>query len=111
MSRVIVIGCGNPSRRDDSVGHYIVEEVMNAASGRIDCHLCHQLDIELADTIKDYELVIFVDAHAGKFKKELRVAGVEATYSSSAFTKTSKDAPCLLGDEFDHHATDSMSRA
>lgn len=86
MSRVIVIGYGNPSRRDDSVGHYIVEEVMNAASGRIDCHLCHQLGIELADTIKDYELVIFVDAHAGKFKKELRVTGVEATYSSSAFT-------------------------
>ena len=25
------------------------------------------------------------------------------------FTRRSKDAPCLLGEEFDHHAMDSMS--
>jgi len=30
---------------------------------------------------------------------------------SFCFTKMSKDAPCLLGEEFDHHVMDSMSRA
>lgn len=86
MSRAIIIGYGNPSRCDDSVGHYIVEKAMDAAGDGVDCHVCHQLGIELAETIKDYDLVVFVDAHAGKFQEELRVAHVQAAYSSSAFT-------------------------
>lgn len=85
MPQAIVIGYGNPSRCDDSVGHYIVDKIAEAAGDSIDCLACYQLDIELADTIKDYELIIFTDAHVN-FPEELRVVDVEPIFSSSAFT-------------------------
>jgi len=83
---VLVIGYGNPSRRDDGVGHYVVEKVERLAGGSINTLALHQLGPELAETIKDYDLVIFVDAHSGEYPERLRVASIEAVYRPSAFT-------------------------
>lgn len=86
MSHVLVIGYGNPSRRDDGVGHYVVEKVERLAGGSVNTLALHQLGPELAETIKDYDLVIFVDAHSGEYAEGLRVTPVETASRPSAFT-------------------------
>jgi len=83
---VLVIGYGNPSRRDDGVGHYVVERIEQLAGSGVDTLALHQLGPELAEAIKDYDLVIFVDAHSGEYAEGLRVTSVEAAYRPSAFT-------------------------
>lgn len=79
--RLLVLGIGNPSRTDDGVGHYVVEQLR--------CHLgrspadtnddysgwsefptvqttrVHQLTPEISLDIKDFDVVVFVDASIG----------------------------------------------
>jgi len=86
VSRAIVIGYGNPSRQDDGVGHYVADKIEQLANDRIDALICHQLGIELVETIKDYDTVIFVDAHAGERSTNLEITSIEPVYSASAFT-------------------------
>jgi len=86
VSKSLIIGYGNPSRRDDGVGIYIAEEIEHLTDGEIDVLICHQLGIEMAETIKDFHLIIFVDAYVGERDEELKVASVEATFQLSAFT-------------------------
>ncbi len=86
MSRAIVIGYGNPNRQDDGVGHYVADKVVQLSDGKIDALQCHQLGIELVETIKDYDIVIFADAHAGERSTNLEIAPLEPIYSTSAFT-------------------------
>lgn len=80
-ARLLVLGIGNPSRTDDGVGQYVVEE-LNRHLGRFpastnDKHsrrsafttvqtaCVHQLTPELCFEIKDYDVVVFIDAHVG----------------------------------------------
>jgi len=84
--RAIVIGYGNPSRQDDGVGHYVADKIDQLYNNQIDVLICHQLGIELVETIKDYDVVIFVDAHAGERSTNLEITMLESIYSTSAFT-------------------------
>jgi hydrogenase maturation protease len=59
----LVVGYGNPLRRDDAVGHHVVDRL--AADPRLDrCRLLarHQLTPELAEDVAGAGLVVFVDA-------------------------------------------------
>jgi len=94
MSQILVIGYGNPSRQDDGVGHYVADRVEYLSNNKIDKILCHQLGIELAETIKDYDLVIFVDAHVGDRSTDIEITHLESLYSVFAFTHSVK--PSLL---------------
>ncbi|HUM35830.1 MAG TPA: hypothetical protein PLQ85_03060, partial [Anaerolineae bacterium] len=76
--RTLIAGFGNVFRRDDGVGPTVVNAV-RARLGRtpldslddgfetlgetVDTVVLHQLVPELAETVKDYALLIFVDAH------------------------------------------------
>lgn len=66
MSNIIVYGYGNPGRYDDGIGPTIAEEIARWADenklSNIHTDSNYQLNIEDADTIKDYDIVIFVDA-------------------------------------------------
>jgi hydrogenase maturation protease len=95
VSRVIVIGYGNPSRRDDGVAHYVLEKLQDLADDRLELIACHQLGIELAETIKDYDLVIFVDACVGDREEELKITAVQSGYTPSAFTHFLKPGSLL----------------
>jgi len=86
VSRVLLVGYGNTSRRDDGVGPYVVERIQDRAIDNISTLTLHQLGPELAETIKDYDLIIFVDAHADETAEELKVIPVQAAYRPSAFT-------------------------
>ncbi len=76
----LVAGFGNLYRQDDGVARFVVnalrERLGQAALDEmddgfgdlghpVDTVVLHQLVPELAEDLKDYELVIFVDAHVG----------------------------------------------
>lgn len=65
-SRILVYGYGNPGRYDDGIGPEIAEQVeiwaLNNNLSHINTDSNYQLNIEDAYTIKDYDIVIFVDA-------------------------------------------------
>ena len=86
MPRVLVVGYGNPSRRDDGVGHHVVQGVRDRAVEGVSTVALHQLEPELVETLKDYDLVIFVDANADQTAEGLKITPVEAAYRPSAFT-------------------------
>ena len=67
MKSILIIGYGNQTRSDDGVGWYVAEEIEKATQRdalQVDVLKLNQLTVDLAEEIKDRELVIFVDAHA-----------------------------------------------
>lgn len=80
VSSILLIGYGNISRRDDGVALHIVrrlrerlglplqealdEEELALAPG-VTCMFLHQLAPELAESVAEYEAVVFLDAHVG----------------------------------------------
>lgn len=105
MQRVLVVGCGNASRRDDGVGLYIILGVarrlglpaeveeggarvhgeIDSAGGRVQVEMRfeQQLDLVLADELKDVDLFVAVDAHTGAYPEAVRRVEAEPGYSSS----------------------------
>lgn len=85
--RVLIIGYGNPSRRDDGAGLAVVNGLRGrlglsaldeTADGfddlgrRLDTLFLQQLTPELAETLAQYEHVVFVDAHLGLYPELVR---------------------------------------
>lgn len=62
MRRSLIIAIGNRLRRDDGVAHYVLESLDSSAD--IDRESVQQLTPEMAEQIRLYDTVIFVDAHA-----------------------------------------------
>ena len=64
--RILIFGFGNPGRKDDGMGPAIADMIeewvlQNNLKG-IDTDSNYQLNIEDADTIQDYDIVVFADA-------------------------------------------------
>lgn len=95
MKRVLVIGYGNPYRRDDGVALAVING-LRVRQGRpplqegmdgleeleeeLDTIFLQQLTPELAEIVARYEEVIFVDAHMGECTELLR----EVTFKPAA---------------------------
>jgi len=62
MNRALVLGYGNRSRMDDGAGWFVVEQLQKAALAGTEFLTAHQLEVEFAETISHYDLVVFVDA-------------------------------------------------
>lgn len=111
---VLVIAIGNPSRRDDGAGLYIIRELrqrlglaapadalsFSAApeieeSGDIATLCLQQLGPELAEAVSRCTLVVFVDAHTGAYAEDLRTADLAPSFSSAAFTHHMEPATLL----------------
>lgn len=99
--RSLIIGYGNPYRRDDGVAYHIINDLRvrtgrqplareddgeDELGGPADTLMLHQLLPELAPLFKDYDQVIFVDAHAGSIPEDVRVIPVEEDYGFQAVT-------------------------
>jgi hydrogenase maturation protease len=99
--KCLIIGYGNPYRRDDGVAFHVINAVRQSQGMRplgleedgqddwgqpIDTLMQHQLLPELAPLLADYHKVIFVDAHTEAFPEPLRVVPVEEHYGFHAVT-------------------------
>jgi hydrogenase maturation protease len=67
MKDLLIYGIGNPGRQDDGLGLEFVAEIEkwyneNNIKFTIDFHTNYQLNIEDANTIAEYKLVVIVDA-------------------------------------------------
>jgi hydrogenase maturation protease len=89
--RTLVIGYGNPSRRDDGVALTVInglrqrlglpsltdnDDGYDDLGSAVDTLFMQQLTPELSQTMSAYDAVIFVDAHVGKFPEMIRRVAV-----------------------------------
>lgn len=92
MSRVLIIGYGNPLRSDDGAGWHIARELRATNSDdEIEIVACHQLTPELAEPLSRAQRAIFVDASSEETCAEVCVEEIFAEDAT---------AP-----KFSHHAT------
>jgi len=60
--KTLIIGYGNDSRNDDGVGWFVVAELAKRNLPDVTLETAHQLEVDFAETVCDYDRVIFVDA-------------------------------------------------
>lgn len=80
---MLVLGFGNPGRRDDGLGAALVERLKKRRLRGVDCDADYQLVIEDALACAEHEVVVFVDAARGlrkpfSFSKVVPAAGLPA---------------------------------
>ena len=60
--KILVIGYGNQSRRDDGAGWIVIERLSALGLPDVELLAMHQLEVDVAETISHFDVVIFVDA-------------------------------------------------
>ena len=60
--RILVVGYGNTLRGDDGVGQIIAEKIENLGLPNVETLAIHQLTPDMAGMMKDYNMLIFIDA-------------------------------------------------
>ncbi|MHB1296109.1 MAG: hydrogenase maturation protease [Anaerolineae bacterium] len=102
MNHTLVIGYGNVYRRDDGVGFAVVNALHERLYGRtldperdplerigegpIDLLVLHQLVPDLAETLAEYDLVVFVDAHVESLPEPLMEQEIVSRYKPGLVT-------------------------
>lgn len=98
MCCALIIGYGNPLRGDDGFGWHVADrltELLNDESAKI--LAVHQLTPELAESIGEAKLVIFVDAAYGGEPGSWKCEPVASdTILSNALTHYSPRRDCSL---------------
>ncbi|MGZ5438901.1 MAG: hydrogenase maturation protease [Candidatus Aminicenantales bacterium] len=74
--RTLVLGIGNPGRRDDGLGAAAVERLKRRRLRGVTCDANYQLNIEDALACAAHEIVVFVDAGRG-LRKPFTFAAIE----------------------------------
>ncbi|MCX7914911.1 MAG: hydrogenase maturation protease [Verrucomicrobiae bacterium] len=82
--KTLIIGFGNNSRRDDGVGWYVVDRLRHCGLEQVDLMTTHQLEVGLAETIRYYDMVIFVDAATQDAPRAIDRRQVQPSYQSHA---------------------------
>ena len=101
MKKTLLLGYGNPDRGDDGVAWHILQTLfLLKGLPEADLFCCdfvpldEQTDVwfnfqllpEIAEIIQNYQRAIFLDAHTGEIKDNIRLAEVKPVYSNSPFT-------------------------
>lgn len=97
MKHTLIAGFGNTYRRDDGVALAVVN-VVRERLGRpplgplddgfddlghdLDTVVLHQMVPELAETVTDYQLVIFVDAHVATLPEPIHEERMDVAYKT-----------------------------
>jgi hydrogenase maturation protease len=84
-----IIGYGNPQRRDDGIGPYIVQRLQPLLGHRSDVHLrvLHQLEPDVIDALKNAHTILFVDATVEELAGGRHWAEIQPEF---------KAMPCLI---------------
>ena len=116
--RTLIFGYGNADRQDDGVAWHILKELITrnnlapVEDADIDIHdEIHNVDYgfqlqltpEMADDLKKYDRVCFVDAHTGAVPEEIQVDQVTAIFQKSALTHHLTPASLLSITETIYH--------
>jgi hydrogenase maturation protease len=118
--RYLVIGYGNPSRRDDGVGLAVVnglrvrlgrppldigDDGYGGLGGDVDTLFLQQLMPELSETLAQYDTVWFIDAHLGVYPELVRRSPVTAGFDPASVSHHLKpDTLLVLAQLLYHHA-------
>ena len=101
MKKTLILGFGNFDREDDGVAWHILarlaarlgrpfpatpEDELPECNGDLDFIFQLQLTPELAEVIKDYDRVCFVDAHTGSVPNDVNFQPVAAEFQNSPLT-------------------------
>ena len=65
---LLILGYGNPLRGDDALGPFAAEELAKKFSNHphVTVQTAHQLTLDLAETLADYDMVILIDARVAE---------------------------------------------
>jgi hydrogenase maturation protease len=110
MKSSLLIGYGNPDREDDGLAWHVLSKLAGRFGQPIsldfelefvdnqqspDFHFLLQLMPEIADLIKNYQRVCFVDAHTGNIPEYLQIKPLIGEFQASPFTHHLTPASCL----------------
>lgn len=88
--RVLIYGYGNPGREDDGLGNEMVNMIQNwIVEHKLDCMETdsnYQLNIEDAEKISEWDIVVFVDASKEEDLHEFICKTVEPSDAKVEFT-------------------------
>lgn len=82
--KILIIGYGNNSRNDDGVGWHVVERLQAQGVRGLEYLAVHQLEVELAETVREYDAVIFVDAAVPESPQAVTRTTVASDYAAHA---------------------------
>jgi hydrogenase maturation protease len=96
MSRVLIVGFGNPLRRDDGVGWLAASELLAAfPSSEVEVIRVPQLTPELAERVSQTHAVIFIDAARDRAPGELRCQPLQPAPENTRFSHQLSPAAVL----------------
>lgn len=110
MGRTLVIGFGNPFRRDDGVGAAVANALLERLGREplpplddgfdrlghdVDIIRMQQLVPELSETLADYDLVILVDAHIGSCQEPVMEQQIEPSLRAPLVMHQAKPSSVL----------------
>ncbi|MBL7175030.1 MAG: hydrogenase maturation protease [Desulfobacteraceae bacterium] len=75
-----IIGYGNPQRRDDGIGPYVIDRLNTILGYKKEIHILslHQLEPDLIEELRYANLLIFVDAATGQVEGGWRWVKVQS---------------------------------
>ncbi len=94
--RVLILGYGNPGRRDDGLGPALAERFQEADLPGVRVESGYQLNIEDAAAVAQHELVIFADADRGS-EPPFLLRPLEPRTGAMEFTTHSVSPEGVLG--------------
>jgi len=82
--KILVLGYGNSSRRDDGAGWFVVDHLQRARLPEVEFLVAHQLDVDQAEVISHFDYVIFVDAAVPQSPKPVAETVILPKFQSHA---------------------------
>lgn len=110
MKNNLFIGYGNPDRGDDGAAYHLFIALLNdfgkndadlfsldttSLDVNIDIMFNFQLLPEFAETIAQYQQVVFIDSHTGDIKENINFKSIKPNYQYSPFTHHFSPPSCL----------------
>jgi hydrogenase maturation protease len=93
--RILIICIGNEIRSDDGAAIHLARELEKLKFPEIEVITTHQLIPELADTISQFDLVIFVDASV-ETNKNIKLIKIEKNENQSEISTFHSISPEIL---------------
>ena len=84
MKKTLIIGYGNDSRNDDGAGWFVINELSKLNLPDVTLETAHQLEVDFAEIVRDYDQVIFVDAAIPESAEPWWAQDVEPGFRSHA---------------------------